>query len=44
MYNWYRRPVVALLLEVLFVDEPLVTNGVLFWLFALGGLSAGCLA
>lgn len=30
MYNWYRRPVVELLLEELLVDEPFVTNGVLF--------------
>jgi len=43
MYNWYRRPVVELLLEELLVDEPFVTNAVLFWLFALGGLSTGCL-
>lgn len=41
MYNWYRRPVAVLLLEVL-LEEPLVT-GVLFWLLALGGLSTGCL-
>lgn len=30
IYNWYRRPVVELLLAMLLFDEPLVTNGVLF--------------